>query len=142
MTFSVGDKVRWSSQSQGFTKEKVGMVAQVVAAGQKPDTKFYQLYKGPGVGGYRDHESYVVTVGTRPYWPRANKLEKVGVQGKSKDALVADTYRQVACAVEPELSKLIDLWCSNMLVGFERLREAHAALVAAMRYDNEVMKQG
>ena len=76
MTFRVGDDVSWTSQAQGFTRRKVGTVAEVVPAGQRPDrARFARLYKGAGVGFARDNESYVVMVGNAPYWPRVAHLK-------------------------------------------------------------------
>lgn len=82
-TFKVGEQVTWTSQAQGYQKTKTGTVVAVVPAGKLPDReKFTALYKGPGVGGYRDHESYVVEVAevgvrskkTKAYWPRVSAL--------------------------------------------------------------------
>ena len=71
----VGDSVEWLSQAQGSTTKKRGVVAEVVKAGSRPDrTLFPTLYKHSGCGWGRDHESYVVMVGKKPYWPVANKL--------------------------------------------------------------------
>jgi hypothetical protein len=144
MTFSVGDKVRWSSQAQGSVKKKVGVVAQVVPIKQMPDrSRFPHLYKNAGVGGYRDHESYVVVVGTRPYWPRANKLEKESAGQQSVDAKVADTYRQVAYAVEPVLAKLLLVWGDNNVAAqgmVEEITGAWVTLKAAMKYDSSVIR--
>jgi hypothetical protein len=73
--FKVGDTVEWTSQAQGSTTKKRGVVAEVVAKEQRPDRiKFASLYKHSGCGWGRDHESYVVMVGNKPYWPRANAL--------------------------------------------------------------------
>lgn len=75
MQFQIGNRVQWSSQAHGSHKTKEGVVVAVVPAGQLPDrTRFYKLHRGSGVGMPRDHESYVVEVGRKPYWPRANKL--------------------------------------------------------------------
>ena len=76
--FKIGDQVEWTSQSQGYTKTKRGVVAQVVPAEQRPDkTRFPQLFRGIGCGYGRNHESYVVLVGKRPYWPVASRLTAV-----------------------------------------------------------------
>ena len=73
--FKAGDTVEWSSQAQGSTTTKRGVVAEVVKAGSRPDrTLFPTLYKHSGCGWGRDHESYVVMVGKKPYWPRAAAL--------------------------------------------------------------------
>jgi tRNA(Ile2) C34 agmatinyltransferase TiaS len=76
--FKDGELVKWSSQAAGCSKEKTGKIAQVVAAGQLPDRdRFLHLYKSSGVGIARNHESYVVMVGMRPYWPRVTHLKPV-----------------------------------------------------------------
>jgi hypothetical protein len=81
---SLGDTVKWSSQSAGYTKEKTGIVEEVVSAKGVPSReRFPQLYKSAGVGLPRDHVSYVVRVpgktaksaGTA-YWPRVSGLTK------------------------------------------------------------------
>jgi hypothetical protein len=75
--FAHGEGVTWSSQAGGHDKVKVGTVAQVVPAKTMPDrNRFPHLYKGAGVGIYRNHESYVVLVGNRPYWPRVAALKR------------------------------------------------------------------
>lgn len=75
--FKVGDEVTWTSQAGGHAKTKNGVVAEVVAAGKEPDRDaFPALYKWSGVGCCRSHESYVVMVGKKPYWPLASKLRQ------------------------------------------------------------------
>lgn len=74
----VGAKVKWVSQSGGFSKVKEGVIAQILKAKEMPSRELFPtLYKHSGVGGSRDHESYVVKVGSRPYWPRANHLRRL-----------------------------------------------------------------
>lgn len=140
MMFSVGNKVRWTSQSQGFVKEKIGVVAEVVPAKYRPDrTRFPKLYKGAGAGSSRDHESYVVIVGTKPYWPRVDNLEKIDDHKASKDALVADTYRKAAYTVEPILARILTAAIRLQGLGLEDdIKEGLAALRAAMKYDRSV----
>lgn len=76
--WQLGEKVRWTSSAGGHTKTKEGIVAEVVPAGAMPDReRFLHLYRSVGVGVARDHESVVVMVGTRPYWPRAHQLQRV-----------------------------------------------------------------
>lgn len=61
---------------------------QLVAPKELPDRdRFVQLYKGPGVGLSRDHESYVVRVPGKTtkgagklYWARVNALSLVTPQ--------------------------------------------------------------
>lgn len=73
--FTLGERVTWSSQAGGHLKTKTGTVAQVVAPKALPDReRFLHLYKGAGIGIHRNHESYVVLVGNRPYWPRVAAL--------------------------------------------------------------------
>jgi len=89
--FTVGDEVEWSSQANGTMKIKKGRVVAVVQAERKPWGDF--LMSEPAVPRdyvstidcrslARDHESYVVAVGsdrrkTRLYWPRVSQLRKV-----------------------------------------------------------------
>lgn len=83
--FIEGDCVAWTSQAAGVTKSKTGIIEQVVAPKTYPDRgRFLQLYKGPGVGLSRNHESYVVRVpgkteksAGKVYWPRANALTRL-----------------------------------------------------------------
>lgn len=76
--FKVGDTVEWTSQAQGSTTKKRGVVAEVVEKGKRPNRiRFVALYKSSGCGLGRDHESYVVMVGNKPYWPRANALRNI-----------------------------------------------------------------
>jgi len=76
--FALGDSVTWSSQSAGVALIKTGIIEEVVDPGKLPDRdRFEQLYRGPGIGMSRDHESYVVRVPGKTskgvgklYWPR------------------------------------------------------------------------
>ena len=88
LKFNLGDAVTWTSQSAGVVKNKTGIVEQVVAPKTYPDReRFVQLYRGPGVGLSREHESYVVRVPGKTakaagklYWPRANTLAHASPQ--------------------------------------------------------------
>lgn len=90
MGFTVGDDVTWTSQSAGVAKSKTGIVEQVVPAGGYPDReRFESLYRGPGVGLHRDHESYVVRVPGKTaksqgkvYWPRSLHLRAAPIGAK------------------------------------------------------------
>jgi hypothetical protein len=83
MEFKQGQQVSWTSQSAGIVKTKTGTVEQVVPAGGYPDReRFEALYRGPGVGLHRDHQSYVVRVPGKTakaagklYWPRVTHLK-------------------------------------------------------------------
>lgn len=72
--FKKGNKVKWTSQSAGHTKTKEGIISEVVPAGSPPIG--YKPNGGPA-GCARNHESYVVTVGKRTYWPRVSQLSLV-----------------------------------------------------------------
>ena len=88
LKFNQGDLVTWTSQSAGVSKTKTGAVEQIVAPKGMPDRdRFAKLYKGPGVGLPRDHESYVVRVPGKTaksagklYWPRVNALSHAASQ--------------------------------------------------------------
>lgn len=69
--FKLGDRVAWTSSASGKTSRKEGEVVAVVPAGERPPPKGL---RDPGAP--RDHESYVVVVGTKRYWPKVDKLER------------------------------------------------------------------
>ena len=76
-TFVVGDVVTWTSQAKGRSVTKRGEVAEVVPAGSRPTREtFPALYRHSGCGLSRDHESYVVMVKSRPFWPRVLHLHR------------------------------------------------------------------
>lgn len=73
--FDLGEMVQWISQSRGYRKIKLGPVVAVVTAGTRPNRDaFPDLYKNAGCGWERDHDSYVVKVRNRHYWPRVVHL--------------------------------------------------------------------
>lgn len=86
MTYKVGDKVWWESQSQGHATTKTGEVVHVFRPGEAPNARFLGLkfpdhnhsFLGGGFG--RGHQSYLVSVQTtkkakpRLYWPVVAKL--------------------------------------------------------------------
>lgn len=83
--FKVGDRVTWSSQSQGMVTTKTGVVVEVVAPtrlARTRDPRGRLLY-----GNARHDTSYVVAVPQPPtkrgkmrpakvYWPLASKLRR------------------------------------------------------------------
>lgn len=86
MDFEQESKVTWTSQAQGYSATKTGVVVEVVAPGNLPDRdRFASLYKGAGVGMPRSHKSYVVSVqvgvkqgsSVRYYWPRVSALKAI-----------------------------------------------------------------
>ena len=137
MSYKVGDKVQWTSQAQGRSKQKKGIVAEVVSGDARPSkSRFPQLYKGCGVGFARGHESYVILVGHKPYWPRVSQLSPTG----TKD--VAEAYRRAAFkSVGPLLNKLLSMeeaWSmlqSPPWPSLQELKDAHRQLKNAMVND-------
>lgn len=86
MQFKLGDRVRWTSQSAGFSVEKIGEIIEVVPAKASPQTKLDR----PGMG--RDHESYVVRAKkpngrSAKYWPKVKYLELVRTPVAQSDPL-------------------------------------------------------
>lgn len=80
--FKVGDKVEWVSQSAGFTTRKQGEVVAIVPAGRSPGLGFLerfnlQKYRCMFDGLFRDHESYLILVKTKLYWPRVRYLNLI-----------------------------------------------------------------
>lgn len=81
--YKLGDHVTWTSQAAGCTRTKTGLIEEVLPPMIMPNRKrFERLYRSSGVGGPRDHVSYVVRVPTKSgrgvgslYWPRASALQ-------------------------------------------------------------------
>jgi len=83
--FSEGDKVRWTSSSNGTTTEKVGTVCAVIPQGRNVKgyltAKWLTHVNKLGSYGSRDHWSYLIEVPHpgkgKPalYWPRVSALE-------------------------------------------------------------------
>lgn len=69
--FKVGDKVKWTSQSQGYKSEKHGVVAAIIPAGK---TVLSDAYTVRMPGQPRGHISYVIRVKNKHYWPLVSKL--------------------------------------------------------------------
>jgi len=69
--FAVGDRVEWTSQANGSATTKIGKVIEVVPAG----TRVPATLKGMGWWNGREHDSYVVDVKGKPYWPRVAYLK-------------------------------------------------------------------
>lgn len=94
-TFTKYQVVKWTSQSQGHRKTKVGYVVAVLPALTNPDT-IVKLLEFPcrpaGIyGGTRAEVSYLVAVPTKTgegkavvYWPLTSKLEVASVTEASK----------------------------------------------------------
>ena len=78
----IGDKVSWESQAQGYNKKKVGVVVGVIPAGEQVAVYLDAALANIGstiqkdYGGARLHESYLVVVSGKVYWPRVCKLVK------------------------------------------------------------------
>lgn len=68
--FKVGDEVTWTSQAAGSSKTKTGIIVALIP----PRGIIPKAVRPPGAGWPRNHESYVVQVGTQFYWPRVSHL--------------------------------------------------------------------
>ncbi len=66
--------VQWRSQGSGVWKVKEGEIVEIIPVGQTPDGNKYPTLRAGGIGMPRNHESYVVAVGKRHYWPRVSAL--------------------------------------------------------------------
>jgi len=87
MNLQIGDYVTWTSQSAGTTKTKAGSVVAIVPVGANPDTVIagdlwadhrYRGFAYVWTGSYglpRNHESYLIAVGRKLYWPRVSLLQ-------------------------------------------------------------------
>lgn len=69
--FKLNDKVSWKSQANGSMTEKTGIIVEVV-----PSRKYPVVTNVTG-SSWRDHESYVVKVGSKYYWARVSHLSLV-----------------------------------------------------------------
>lgn len=92
-TFEVGDRVVWTSQSRGYTKQKTGFIVASVpptVSPRKVQLELLKAYDGrvrgvPALGLSRNHESYFVLVAAsgmgnarpRLYWPEVARLSHV-----------------------------------------------------------------
>lgn len=81
MSLQIGDYVTWTSQSAGTTKTKAGPVVAIVPAGANPDAVIacdlwadHYVWAG-SYGLPRNHESYLVAVRGKLYWPRVSLLQ-------------------------------------------------------------------
>jgi hypothetical protein len=72
--FAEGDEVTWTSQSQGFEKKKCGKIVRVIPKGTNPAVPQGMRVQGVGLGGARNHQSYLVGIGNVLYWPRVTLL--------------------------------------------------------------------
>jgi len=78
----VGDRVQWTSQSQGYEKEKVGVIVEIVPAGKRIVDAKYRNELRIDIGSYRNHKSFIVRVtgpqgGTKYYWPLVKNLVQI-----------------------------------------------------------------
>ena len=69
-----GSIVKWTSQSQGYVREKTGKIIEIVPAGNPAMSR---ISSSTFVGGPRNHKSYVVKVGSKTYWPIVSKLVEI-----------------------------------------------------------------
>lgn len=76
--FSIGDRIKWTSQAAGVIKEKDGTITEIIPIGIRPDkNKYPRLYRGRDCGAPRDHISYIISTDKEYYWPRVKILSLV-----------------------------------------------------------------
>lgn len=110
MTFKVDDRVTWGGKTSPHINEKTGPVIQVVPPGQDvywdslPEGERYGQLLAEGMA--RNHESYLVRVGTKVYWPRVSQLRLEGVMAcptcLGKGTVAPNGDQQALCAGEHE----------------------------------------
>lgn len=88
-----GTCVRWTSGARGSATEKTGIVVRVLAPGERP--KGGEI-REPGLA--RDHESYLVRVGNRLYWPRVKGLEVTELPDARRAPMEGETAPSDGCA--------------------------------------------
>lgn len=82
MEIVFGQRVTWVSQARGIARRKVGEVVAIAPARMAGWRVFDEALRlgltvsssMNNVGSARDHESYLVRVGARAYWPRVSAL--------------------------------------------------------------------
>lgn len=83
--FSIGDRVRWSSQASGTIKEKEGIIIEIIPIGNKPSKESYpRLYRGRDCGAPRKITSYIVKTEKGYYWPKVEGLLNIGSFSNTK----------------------------------------------------------
>ena len=73
--FKMGNWVTWNTGGKRCTSpryQRTGEVTEVIAAGEIPTT----YADGKYTLRSRNHESYIVTVGSHKYWPLVNSLRE------------------------------------------------------------------
>jgi hypothetical protein len=78
--FKKFNKVTWTSQSRSYSKTKIGVIICVLVPGMTPSNPGEEKgvsYYVPYHGDARDHESYIVRVGNKLYWPLVKNLQLV-----------------------------------------------------------------
>lgn len=102
--FVVGDIVSWTSSAGGVSKNKVGPVVEVIQAGSVPYPR--SGLRADRLGAPRNHESYVVKVGSLFYWPRVNGL--IGLQTQTKVSMSAPTQKPKDIEIKQKPKSLIN----------------------------------
>lgn len=77
---NIGDQVVWESQGRGFTRQKVGEIVAVIPPRRNPNFHIPEGKWSLGGGSFglpRNHESYLVAVESRLYWPKVKHLRKI-----------------------------------------------------------------
>lgn len=82
MTFSIGDRVTWTSQSASYRTTKRGAIVAIVPAFEDAHDYIpveFRCNSSDGFGSRRKHASYLIRVdgkGRKLYWPRIIHLKK------------------------------------------------------------------
>jgi hypothetical protein len=88
-SFWVGDKTLWESGDHGTYQIKLGTIVGIVPQGKLPSRNmFYGLYQFVRGWDIRNHQSYVIRVDKRNYWPDVkdmHKLRIVDIEKLTKD---------------------------------------------------------
>lgn len=85
--FSFGDVVRWTAKVEGEQPVKRrGVIVATVPPGADPLQHIPKGFSSKTIDNKsrKDHESYIVLVGQRIFWPAVGKL-KLNVDGEEED---------------------------------------------------------
>ena len=102
--FVVNDIVTWTSSAGGISKNKVGPVVEVIQAGSVPYPR--SGLRADRLGAARNHESYVVKVGSLFYWPRVNSL--TGLQTQINVSMTAPVQKPKGTEIKQKSKSLIN----------------------------------
>lgn len=127
-----GDRVEWTSQSQGRSTTKRGEIIVVVPAG-KQARKYAPRYACSNIwnfGHSRNHESYLVKVdgkGNHLYWPRVAHLKAISAKSSFPLEKLKTLLADRLTALKTKRVRLENI-AGYSIAGYEREKEIAAVV--------------